>query len=155
MKHLIPVSRRDHAYQGEQYSKHDKPYVLPCLMTGPEIILPKSMLRWLLVQPEEVLSQRKAAREFFEGDHTMFNPSQTVLDSVRTHVIRQDLSRELPSLYPGIQEEMKYAFDLLWGNDSENWQARPLHEDMKNVVSRMHNRVFVGLPLCMHPRHII
>lgn len=65
-----------------KYSKKGQPYVLPCLMTGPEVILPRSQLRWFLTQSEDVLSQRKAAREFFEGHHTMFNPSRKVLDSV-------------------------------------------------------------------------
>jgi hypothetical protein len=120
-------------------------------MTGPEVILPPSQLRWLLTQPEDVLSQRKAAREFFEGDHTMFNPSRGVLDSVRTHVIRQDLSRELPKLFPDLKEEMEYAFEQTWGTNTEEWREIALHESMKNIISRMHNRVFVGLPVCMSP----
>ena len=118
-------------------------------MTGPEVILPQSQLRWLLTQSEDVLSQRKAAREFFEGDHTMFNPSRGVLDSVRTHVIRQDLSRELPGLFQDLVDEMEYAFAKTWGHDTKNWKEIELHESMKNIISRMHNRVFVGLPVCM------
>ena len=120
-------------------------------MTGPEIILPASQLRWLLTQPETVLSQRKAAREFFEGDHTMRNPSRTVLDSVQTHIIRQDLSRELPNLFADLQQELRYAFEQTWGHDTETWKEIALHETMKNIISRMHNRVFVGLPICTSP----
>lgn len=44
---------------------------------------------------------------------------------------------------------MEYGFEQTWGHDTSEWKEVVLHESMKDVISRMHNRVFVGLPICM------
>jgi hypothetical protein len=48
-----------------------------------------------------------------------------------------------------IMDELTASFDETWGLDTEEWKTVPVFENMRTIVARTSNRVFVGLPLCM------
>lgn len=63
------------------------------------------------------------------------------------HVIRTQLTRSLIPLFPDIYDEIARSFNDLIPPSSE-WVKVPVVRTMMQVVSRVSNRIFVGLPLC-------
>jgi len=68
-----------------QYSKQGKTFVLPNIITGPEVILPMAHMRWLLEQPDHVLNQNDVNSEFLHAERTMLHHN-VVRDEVHGHV---------------------------------------------------------------------
>ena len=122
--------------------------MLPNLLTGPEVIVPASQMRWLLTEPETVLSQKKVAREFFEADYTLLNPTLAAQNTVREHILRRHFPRELDGFMGLLVEELNLALAESWGEDLEEWREVSVYSSITDVLNRMVNRVFVGLPLC-------
>ena len=50
-----------------------------------------------------------------------------------------------------VNDELRTAVDEIFGTDPEQWTLIGLFDAITKVVARTNNRVFVGLPLCMHP----
>jgi cytochrome P450 len=53
-----------------------------------------------------------------------------------------------------VWDEIGCALDDTWGTDTENWKEICLFENMMNVIARVSNRVFVGLPLCRNEAYL-
>jgi cytochrome P450 len=53
-----------------------------------------------------------------------------------------------------VWDELGCALDDTWGTDTENWKEVCLFENMMNVIARVSNRVFVGLPLCRNETYL-
>ena len=79
--------------------------------------------------------------------------------TVHFDVIKSELTRQVFTVTPEVCDELKEAVDQLWGiepdpeDDEESsekggWKTVVLFDSMTNIVARMSNRVFVGLPLC-------
>lgn len=130
-----------------QYSKLGQTYVLPHLLTGPEVILPMSQVKWLVEQPDGVLSQQEVNRQFLEADHTFLHPN-LVREPVHPQVIRRELTHRLSSFADDIVDELAACLAENWGVDEENWREVSVYDTMLDVVARLSNRVFVGKALC-------
>jgi hypothetical protein len=121
--------------------------VLPHLLTGPEVVLPLSQGRWLVEQPETVLSQTEVNRQFLEADYTFLHPN-IVREPVHPDVIRRELTHKLGSFADDIVDELQICLEQNWGADTENWKEVKVYDTMLDVISRLSTRVFVGKPLC-------
>lgn len=130
-----------------QYSKHGQAYVLPHILTGPEIVLPLSQAKWLVEQPEHVLSQTEVNRQFLEADHTFLHPN-IVREPVHPGVIRRELTHKLEGFATGIVRELELCLEANWGTDTEAWREVRVYDSMLDVISRLSTRVFVGEDLC-------
>jgi hypothetical protein len=130
-----------------KYSKRDQAYVLPHILTGPEVVLPLSQAKWLVEQPDHVLSQTEVNRQFLEADHTFLHRN-IVREPVHPEVIRRELTHRLGDFAEGIVEELGVCLEESWGTDTEKWREVKVYDTMLNVISRLSTRVFVGAPLC-------
>jgi hypothetical protein len=130
-----------------QYSKHDRPYVLPHILTGPEVVLPVSQARWLCEQPDNVLSQVEVNRRFLEADHTFFHPN-IVREPIHPKVIKHELTHKLNNFADGIVNELQSCLEEDWGLDTEGWRVVNLYETMLDIISRLSMRVLIGKELC-------
>lgn len=130
-----------------QYSKENKTYVLPNVITGPEVIIPMSQLKWLMDQPESVLNQGEVNQRFLQSEHTMLHQN-IVRDTVHEAVIRRELTAKLESMNPDIVDELGAVFEEQWGTSTDDWKEICVYDTMLEVISRISNRVLVGLPLC-------
>jgi hypothetical protein len=83
-----------------------------------------------------------------QTDYT-FSDTEIARQPHHEHVVRTDLVRQLGSLTMDIMDELTASFDETWGLDTEEWKTVPVFENMRTIVARTSNRVFVGLPLCM------
>ncbi|KAJ9611675.1 hypothetical protein H2200_004859 [Cladophialophora chaetospira] len=132
------------AYQ--QYSKNDQSCII-AKINGDEIILPASLITWIINQPENVLSVAEPHKDFLQTDYTFVHP--VVVDQPLHHeTIRSELTRQLGALTTDIMDELGAAFDDVWGTDTTEWKEVCPFETMKLIIARTSNRVFVGLPLC-------
>jgi cytochrome P450 len=136
-----------------QYSKRDQAFVLPNLVAGAEVILPMSQMRWLLEQPDHVLNQNEVNREFLHADRTMLHPN-VIRDTVHGHVIRREMTKDLDNYADAIVEEIDHSLELNWGVYNCFWTEVPVYDTMLDVISRISNRVLVGLPLCRDKEYL-
>lgn len=129
-----------------KFSKANEAFILPNLITGPEVILPSSQLPWLLDQPDHILNQHEVNRQFLHADRTMLHPN-IVSGTVHKHVIRREMTRYLDSFAADLVDEIEHSLRQVWGSD-EAWHEISVYDAMLNIVSRISNRALVGLPLC-------
>ncbi|OSX67133.1 hypothetical protein POSPLADRAFT_1051288 [Postia placenta MAD-698-R-SB12] len=104
--------------------------------------------------PDTHVSFAQAADEFLYMKHTVA-PDVTT-HPIHTPVIRGPLTRNLNSLFPDIVDEMKAAFPDVMPSPTKDgeWVEIPVRDTMARIVSRVSNRVFVGLPLCRNPDYL-
>lgn len=121
--------------------------MLPHILTGPEVVLPLSQVRWLVEQPETILSQTEVNRTFLEADHTFLH-SNIVREPVHPEVIRRELTHKLSSFANDIVDELEKCLEENWGTDTENWREIHVYNTLLDIISRLSTRVFVGQELC-------
>jgi len=141
-----------HVLTTRQYSKRDEIFILPNLCTGPEVILPMSQIRWLMEQPDHVLSQHAVNREFLHADRTFLHYN-IIRDTVHGRVIRRELTKDLDVYAADIVDEIQHALSDNFGNDCKEWKEVALYPTMLDVIARISNRVLVGLPLCRNKEY--
>jgi hypothetical protein len=110
-------------------------------------MVPASYVKWMAEQPQDVLSACKYNREVVQTDYTLLDPT-LARNPLHDPVIRRDLTRNLGSLVPDVEEELQFAVDKFWGSDTENWTEVGVFDTMMQIVARTSNRIFVGQPLC-------
>jgi hypothetical protein len=120
---------------------------LPNILTGPEVIIPMSQMEWLLQQPDTVLDQKEVNRQFLQADYTMLHPN-IIRDTVHAEVIRKELSKQIGDFTSDVVEEIDFAFRKNWGTNTSEWKEVVVYDTMSDIISRISNRVLVGLPLC-------
>jgi hypothetical protein len=118
------------------------------------VVIPASQVKWMAEQPQDVLSAHKWNREVVQTDWTLLDRT-LARNPLHDPVIRRDLTRNLGSLIPDVEEELNFGVDQFWGSDTENWTEVGVFDTMMEIVARTSNRIFVGLPLCMTPLLII
>ncbi|KLU85579.1 hypothetical protein MAPG_04602 [Magnaporthiopsis poae ATCC 64411] len=129
------------------YSKRNQAYVLPHILTGPEVVLPPSQVRWLLEQPDTVLSQTEVNRRFLEADHTFPHPN-IVREPVHPGIIRRELTHQLRYFAADIADELDRSFRERWGVETSEWREVRVYDTLLDVISRLSVRVLVGEELC-------
>jgi len=98
-------------------------------------------------QPDNVLDQNEVNRDFLQADYTMLH-KKVVFDTVHGEVIKKELTRGLGEFTGAVIEEIDYAFRMAWGVDTKEWRDVVAYDTMSEIISRISNRVLVGLPLC-------
>ncbi|KAI1791203.1 cytochrome P450 [Ganoderma leucocontextum] len=79
---------------------------------------------------------------------------ETSHDPYHVDIIKEKLMRTLPMVLPDVIDELTYAVpDCIQATEDE-WTSVPALKTMLNVVARVSNRVFVGLPLCRNQKYL-
>jgi hypothetical protein len=104
-------------------------------------------MEWLLHQPDHILDQGEVNRDFLQADFTMLH-QKVVTDTVHKDVIQKELTRRLGDFTGHVTEEIDFAFRKAWGVNTKEWTTVTAYDSMSEVISRISNRVLVGLPLC-------
>lgn len=58
------------------------------------------------------------------------------------------MARKLDALIPDIWDELVACLDESWGHDSSSFKDIKVWDNMMWIISRVSNRMFVGMPLC-------
>ena len=79
----------------------------------------------------------------------MLHP-KVIRDTVHAEVIRRELTKQLGDFIGDVVEEVDLAFKHNWGVDSIQWKEVPVYATISDIISKLSNRVLVGVPLCKH-----
>lgn len=111
------------------------------------VIIPGADIKWLLDQPDNVLSAQAMQRELIQSDHSFLDPD-IARNTYQEVTIRRDLTRSIGDLIPDIEDELNLGADKYWGVDTHNWNEINVMDTVRKMVTRTSNRIFVGTSLC-------
>lgn len=139
----------------EEYSKNNKMFIVPGLLgTAPEVVVPRSQMRWMLDQPDHVASTAAAHYDSLNGEYS-FVDKIILGDPYHEHVIHRTLARHLASLVPAIDEEVRLSVDKVYGSATETeWKTFKIWDSLMDFVPSVTHRVLVGRPLCQNKEYI-
>ncbi|KAF9237106.1 cytochrome P450 [Melanogaster broomeanus] len=102
-----------------------------------------NVYRWMVVVSAGAVNDTLKAEYMFGHDvhHDRYHVS----------ILRSQLTRNLGSLYPEINDEIVAAFEETLDLKGDEWKSVPALHTVQKVVCRTSNRIFVGLPLCRNP----
>ena len=139
----------------QEYSKRDQLFILPNIVNGHEVIIPTKYMPWLLEQHDNVLSQYETNRQFMCGDYTMLHKDMLGKNWPRlADTVKREMTRDLDEFSEAMADEVQDSLKCLWGSKTDDWHEINLYDVMLEVVGRVANRVFVGLPLCRNPGYL-
>ncbi|KAK6080558.1 cytochrome P450 [Seiridium cupressi] len=132
----------------------NRPYALPGLF-GSSIILPPSMLHWLVSQPESVLSAKHAQLDALNITTTFLRP-EIGEEPHHEPLVRRELTAHLDAVEASMWDEVGAALAEVWGKEGgEGWRKVNLDKTVRHVVARASNRVFIGRELCRNTAFIL
>ncbi|RHZ54273.1 hypothetical protein CDV55_104799 [Aspergillus turcosus] len=129
-----------------KYNKNGAICAIPLPFSRPEILVPRSFIRWMISQGDAILSPLPVQDEIVGPKYVFLNPSVHG-DYAVYKVLRANLNRQLPKLIPAIMEELAARVDQFWGMDTD-WREVQSHPLVRNVVGRVSGRIILGSPLC-------
>jgi hypothetical protein len=109
--------------------------------------MPTASMRWVIAQPEHLLSLPEALVEI-DQVHYGLKDARYVADGWNTHVVKTDLNAVLENLCAAMNEELGVAFDKYFGTDTDSWEDLDVLESVRLVVAQAASRFTVGMPLC-------
>ncbi|KAF7303498.1 Cytochrome P450 [Mycena indigotica] len=65
------------------------------------------------------------------------------------NAVRTSMTRNLGRCFPAVRDEIVHSFDDVLGLRGTEWTTLPFLPAAMQIVSRVSNRMFVGLPLCL------
>jgi len=103
----------------------------------------------VLRAPDDVLSMHENSNDTLRTEYTLGEP--IARDPWHTNTIRGSLVRNLANILGSVQEELELAFEDELALKGNEWKPIKFSSTIRRVISRVSNRVFVGLPLCRNP----
>lgn len=134
----------------QQYSRFNKPFILPSMDRGPIIVVPSSQIKTIYSYSESKVDAQGAQDQTIQSRWTIWHSDVANTNPLLIKVIRYQLTRNLDCLTPDIVNEIEYRFKRLWG-ESEDWRTIALYESCMGVISGAGNRAFCGTELCEFP----
>lgn len=128
---------------------HDEACIVPVTGSGNMVMLPAKHTKFLIDQPEHVLSLHESAMEALQCDYTM--EARLIHEPVHQHIITTTLTQQIGNLVPDLAEETELSLDALWGTDTARWRDVCVYKTLQQSIGRVTNRIFVGLPVCRDP----
>ncbi|KIM83563.1 hypothetical protein PILCRDRAFT_69319, partial [Piloderma croceum F 1598] len=103
--------------------------------------------------PDNTLDIQAAAKITLQGDYT-FSPS-IFSNGYHIPIIRHDLTRVLPAIFPAVVNELKVAFEeYVPCPASGEWISVKALDSLMRIICRASNTTFVGLPLCRNKEYM-
>ncbi|GMF68443.1 unnamed protein product [Aspergillus oryzae] len=129
-----------------QYSKKGQSFAMLNINFRPQVILPPEHVRWLVTQPEDILSHAKAS-----DDADALGYIWPLFDASALHsfskVLQIDLTRNVTQTEKDVLEEVQHIMDELVGQ-TESWKEVNMVQAFERIMYQATQRVYVGLPLC-------
>ncbi|RDW83776.1 cytochrome P450 [Aspergillus mulundensis] len=130
------------------FNKQGRAAALAIAFGRPQIILPPKYIRWIIDQPESILSI-----DPIHNDFHAFVRDGLVGDHLVQEVLRRELAGHLGHLTREMNEEIADSLESVLGASGE-WKTLPLRDSMRVVIARISNRLFVGKELCRNEDYI-
>lgn len=128
---------------------------IPILGPGKLVLLPSSQRKWLIDQPESILSMHQQTDQHFQFNYGTVYPTR---DHQQVHIrlVTTKLTSQIGNLIPRLAEELHLALAEHWGGDrpttdpsvEEEWKEVCVYDTLRVVIGQVINRVFIGESLC-------
>lgn len=124
---------------------------IPILGPGRLVLLPSSQRKWLLGQPESILSMHQQTDQHFQFDYGTIYPTR---DHQQVHIglVTTKLTSQIGNLIPRLAEELDLALAKHWGGEGpsaeEEWREVCVYDTLRVVIGQAINRIFIGESLC-------
>lgn len=125
---------------------NDETVRIPILGPGKLVLLPADQRKWLVTQPESVLSMHQQTHQHFQFDYGTIYPTRDH-QQVHVHLVTTKLTSQIGNLIPRLAEELDLAMKKHWGVDEE-WKEVCVYETLRVVIGQAINRIFIGESLC-------
>ncbi|KAI6014537.1 hypothetical protein PISMIDRAFT_6834 [Pisolithus microcarpus 441] len=134
----------------EGYNKYkNAPFKIPMLYNWIVVVSGTKLLDEVRMAPDDQLSSVEGANDFFKTAFTMGH--RVANEPYHLGIIKTQLTRKLPNLCPIIEDEVSASLDDMFSLQNDEWKPVVALQASRDVVSRVFNRIFVGLPLCRNP----
>ncbi|KAH7367826.1 cytochrome P450 [Plectosphaerella cucumerina] len=131
-----------------KHSKQDRAFIVPAAVARAyDIILPRSQTQWLLDRPDHIVSAHEAHNDVLYADYNFLGRSNS-RSHWYNHVVHRSLARHLPTIVPGISEEVVESVDAAFGTDTSGYKTIKLWDAWLRVVPQVTNRMLVGSRIC-------
>ncbi|KAF5649826.1 P450 monooxygenase [Fusarium tjaetaba] len=128
------------AYQ--DYNKKGSVCVIALPFSGPEILLPRNLIRWMTTQNDKILSPIPVQHEVVGAKYAFLN-SSVQKDFAVYDILRAQLNRHLPRLIPKIAEELAASIDGTFGLNTE-WIQVQVYTLVRRVTARITTWLLLG-----------
>jgi hypothetical protein len=120
--------------------------LIPGLGFHDEVIMPTSSLRWILSQPDRILSSHHAINEVDVGPYNI--GAKFFLDAWQSTLVKREMNNILETVAISLDDELKFAFDSRVGTNTDEWTEFNVLNTIKLIVAQGSSRATVSLPLC-------
>lgn len=120
---------------------------IPILGPGKMVMLPGEQRKWLIDQPESILSMHQQTDQHFQFDYGTIYPTRD-RQQVHVHLVTTKLTSQIGNLIPTLSEELDFALSKHWDVRGEEWKEVCVYETLRVVIGQVINRVFIGESLC-------
>lgn len=110
------------------------------------ILLPASQRKWLVDQPDSVVSMHEQTTTHFQWNYGTVYPTRDH-NAVPIHIIQTKLTREIGNLIPALSEELDLALAKHWGSSNE-WKEVGVYDTLRPIIGQAINRIFMGEEHC-------
>nr|GAT45049.1 predicted protein [Mycena chlorophos] len=116
------------------------------------VVTGKKLVKEIGNIPEETLSFIEGVEETIQSRITMGAELQE--NPFHLNAVRTSLTRNLHTCFPDVRDEIVCAFNDVLDVQGSDWKAVYVIPTMMNIVARISNRLFVGLPLCRNQEYL-
>ena len=124
---------------------------MPTTSFEPHIMLPRDYIKWLVDQPEDILSHGQVPGEKL-GLRYLFPGFDYTTDIALITAIRLHLTRNLGNIQGDLISEIRSVIDATFGVDDQTWTEVNLFTAMNTIVFNSSGFVLFGEPLCRNER---
>ncbi|USW56447.1 Putative cytochrome P450 [Septoria linicola] len=132
-----------------KHSKENRAFVMPQFAQEPTVMLPQSMIKDFLQEPEENINLLVVLQEVMAIKYT--GDADISTNPFHLDIVKNQLTRKLPLLTSEVHAELVLGFDDQWRVTEDEWTAIPAIKTCSTIISRAANRVFSGAKLCREP----
>ncbi|KAJ6631929.1 cytochrome P450, partial [Mycena sp. CBHHK59/15] len=134
----------------DRYTGHI--YRIPFMGRWNYVVSGADLIKDIGYTPEDKLSFDEAIRDQIQSDLTMGPELRE--DPHLIPAVLACLTRNLGRCFPGVRDEVVCAFDDILALEGTDWKLITIMPAMTDIVCRVSNRLFVGLPLCRDPDYL-
>ncbi|EOD43977.1 putative cytochrome p450 protein [Neofusicoccum parvum UCRNP2] len=132
-----------------KYGKFGKPFLTSQLTWKPEVVLPPQHIKWLIDQPDSVLSIHKVLIEDVAFNYT----SPRAWDFHRPFHVEALNKINLSLITPSMVSEISLRTASAFGDTPGEWITAPLQQSVLSILLGVTNRAFVGPDLAHNPAY--
>lgn len=106
------------------------------------ILLPASERKWLVSQPDSVVSMHEQTTTHFQWNYGTVYLTRDH-NAVPIHIITTKLTREIGNLIPALSEELDLALEKHWGSSTE-WKEVNVYDTLRPIIGQAINSIFIA-----------